>query len=53
LRPEQFQEFLKYSKGRMEGLTDLEKIRLFMDWCKRKGFASAPNQGVAGEKTLS
>ena len=36
MKPEQFQEFLRYSKGRIEGLTDAEKILLFMDWCRKK-----------------
>lgn len=36
MKPEQFREFLRYSKGRIEGLTDTEKILLFMDWCKKK-----------------
>jgi hypothetical protein len=38
LEPEQFHEFLKYSKGRMEGLADPGKLHLFMDWCNRKDF---------------
>jgi len=38
LEPEQFHEFLKYSKGRMEGLADPSKLHLFMDWCNRKDF---------------
>jgi hypothetical protein len=38
LEPEQFREFLKYSKGRMEGLADPDKLHLFMDWCNRKDF---------------
>jgi hypothetical protein len=35
LKPEQFREFLRYSKGRSQGFSDTEKIRFFMDWCKK------------------
>jgi hypothetical protein len=58
LKPEQFQEFLKYSNSRMEGLTDPEKIQLFMDWCNRKGLEelmlrlSSESRGGWGENTF-
>ncbi|MGH9911416.1 MAG: hypothetical protein ACRD4W_03130 [Nitrososphaeraceae archaeon] len=38
MEPEQFREFLKYSKGRMDSLADPDKLHLFMDWCNRKDF---------------
>ena len=58
MEPEQFREFLKYSKGRIASLSDSEKIQLFMDWCNRKGLEelmlrlSSESKGGWGENTF-
>lgn len=58
MEPEQFREFLKYSKGRIASLSDPEKIQLFMDWCNRKGLEelmlrlSSESRGGWGENTF-
>jgi hypothetical protein len=58
MEPEQFREFLKYSRGRTKNLSDPEKLQLFMDWCNRKGLEelmlrlSSESRGGWGENTF-
>jgi hypothetical protein len=58
LRPEEFREFLKYSRARIENLSDPEKIQLLIDWCNRKGLEelllrlSSESKGGWGENTF-
>ena len=31
----EFEEFVKSNKSRLKGLSDIEKIRMFIDWCNK------------------
>lgn len=58
MRPQEFREFLKYSRARIENLSDPEKIQLLIDWCNRKGLEelllrlSSESKGGWGENTF-